>query len=233
MHPLLPAWSSGSLPLSVPVEPDADTAREWAEDELSRSVYQESTSFFDMILTWLAELWDYLSSLGTGVSAPIVPIIVAVILAGVVAISLVLAGRVQSRGHRGSGDSRELFEDSRDSAALFAAADAAAASGNWPVAVLEHFRAIIRSLDERTIVEDRAGLTAHEAATEASAAMPPHSSELTWAAVLFDDVAYGEAVPGSEEYARLQQLAAGVREAKPVPPGQRGTPTSAGWARAR
>lgn len=233
MHALLPAWRSGSLPLSVPVEPDAETAREWAEDELSRSVYQEGTSFFDMILNWLSELWDYLAGLGTGVSAPIVPIIVAVILAGVVALSLLLAGRVQRQAQRAAGGSHELFEDSRNSDALFAAAEAAAATGDWPLAVLEQFRAIIRSLDERTIVDDRAGLTAHEAATEASGALPPLSSDLTEAASLFDDVAYGEAVPGSEEYTQLRQLAAAVGEAKPVPPDQRGPAPVTGWARVR
>lgn len=231
MHSLLPALSPPALPLSVPVEPDAETAREWAEEELARSVYQDSTSVFDMILSWLAELWDFLTGLGTGVSAPVVPIIVAVILVAVVALSLVLAGRVQRRATRGAGTSHELFEDARDSAALFSAADTAAEAGDWPVAVLERFRAIIRSLDERTVLEDRAGLTAHEAATEASAALPPQSAELTWAANLFDDVAYGEAVPGSEEHTRLTQLAAAVREARPVPPGERGAAPASGWAR--
>ena len=49
---------------------------------------------------------------------------------------------------------RRLFDDERDARALARAADAAAERGDWGTAVVERFRAIIRSLDERGLIED-------------------------------------------------------------------------------
>ena len=59
-----------------------------------------------------------------------------------------------------------------------AAADAAAAAGDWALAVLERFRAIVRGLEERTVLDERAARTAHEAALAAAARLPALAAEL-------------------------------------------------------
>ena len=82
-------------------------------------------------------------------------------------------------------------DDARTAAELRAAADAAAARGDWSTAVLERFRAVVRSLEERALLDDRPGRTAHEAAEAAAARLPARAAELRRAARLFDDVCYG------------------------------------------
>src|SRR4051812_18410401 len=50
----------------IPVDPDADTAREWARDELSKHEYQTgtSTNWLDRFFNWVQNL---LSDVGNGV----------------------------------------------------------------------------------------------------------------------------------------------------------------------
>ena len=109
----------------------------------------------------------------------------------------------------------DLFEDDdRDSAALNVAADGAAVRGDWTTAIVERFRAIIRSLDERGLIEDYPGMTAHEAAALASSALGALGGELTRAAVLFDAVRYGEVVSTAEQDAWMRDLARRVDAAR-------------------
>ena len=52
-------------------------------------------------------------------------------------------------------------------------------------------RAIVRSLEERALLDPRPGRTADEAAAEAGRALPAHADRLRAAARDFDDVTYG------------------------------------------
>ena len=109
---------------------------------------------------------------------------------------------------------RRLFDDERDARALARAADAAAERGDWDAAVVERFRAIIRSLDERGLIEDYPGMTAHEAAVLGSSALEALGEELTRAAALFDAVRYGEVVSTEEQDAWMRDLARRVDAAR-------------------
>ena len=81
-------------------------------------------------------------------------------------------------------------------------------------AVVERFRAIIRSLDERGFIEDYPGMTAHEAAVLGSSALEALGEELTRAAALFDAVRYGEVVSTEEQDAWMRDLARRVDAAR-------------------
>ena len=85
-------------------------------------------------------------------------------------------------------------------------ADEAAADQRWADAVRERFRAVVRTLDERTLLDDRPGRTADEAAREAGRVLPDLAAGLTAAARLFDDVTYGDADAGPADDARLRAL---------------------------
>ena len=63
------------------------------------------------------------------------------------------------------------------------------ATGGWPSRSASG--AVIRGLEERTILDRRPGRTADEAAAAAASALPPLATELTFAAELFDAVTYG------------------------------------------
>lgn len=215
----------------VPVEPDAEEARRWAKDELSRSVYSTEPGILQRLWTWFLEQLQRLSEIDATAPANLVPVIVVIGAVALLAVALYLAGPVRSRRRRRSGGgSHAVFDDEHaTSADLTAAADAAAERRDWSLAVLMRVRAIIRSLDERTVLDDRPGLTAHEASDAAARRLPDCAAELTWAGHLFDDVCYGSATPGPTEDARLRELAASVARSRPMSPAAAG----ATWAVAR
>jgi hypothetical protein len=67
----------------------------------------------------------------------------------------------------------------------------AADSGDWHTAVVERMRAVARELEERSVLDPRAGRTATELAGEAGQRLPLAADELHAAAQTFNDVAYG------------------------------------------
>ncbi|WP_205739835.1 DUF4129 domain-containing protein [Georgenia sp. SYP-B2076] len=208
-----------TLARGVPVDPDAAEARRWAERELSKAVYDTSPSLLDRIADWLGSLLDGLGRLGGATPSALVPVILVVLFVGVVALALALGGRARRRRAADLvAGSSALFEDYRTSAELAATADAAARRGDFALAVLERFRSIIRGLDERAILDDRPGLTAHEATTLAAERLPDVTAGLIWAGDLFDGVRYGRTTPGQPDDEALRRLATEVAHARPARP---------------
>ncbi|MDO4242268.1 MAG: DUF4129 domain-containing protein [Actinomyces sp.] len=191
--------------LGAPATPDAEEARRRAEAELAKPVYHEQESLWSMLWRWIVDNLDPRDVV------PQVPdwlsvLIVLVLAALLVLMLLRLPTRVSSLRRGRLGDQR-LFDDDRDSAALMSAADAAASSGDWDIAVIERFRAIIRSLDERCAIDSYPGMTSHEAAEQASVAIDSMSADLAQAAALFDAVRYGELVSAPTQDAWMRELA--------------------------
>jgi len=75
----------------------------------------------------------------------------------------------------------------------------------------------VRGLEERTVLDERAARTAHEAALAAADRLPALGSELVAAGRTFDDVAYGDAPATAEDEIRLRGLDARVQDARPTP----------------
>ncbi|PYF99364.1 protein of unknown function [Georgenia satyanarayanai] len=218
------------VPLGVPVEPDAEEARRWAEEELSRSVYDDEPNLLERAWSWFLEQLQRLVELDLSAPPNLVPVVVVVGAAVLLAVALYLAGPVRARRRSGAGTSHAVFDDTdATSEDLTAAADAAARRRDWAQAVLMRFRAVIRSLDERAVLDDRPGLTAHEASTAAARQLPDCADGLTWAGRLFDDVCYGSVTPGEAQDARLRELAAAVARSRPVSP----VAVGATWAAVR
>lgn len=202
----------------IPVVPDGDTAREWARQELADPIYHQRESLLDVIWRWLqerfAETQDALGNVDARYAALALG---AVVIIGVL-IALAVTGPVR-RARRAGRDSTEVFvDDQRTAAELRASADALAAAGRWSEAVLDRFRAILRSLDERAVLDDRPGRTAHEAASEAAIALPSCAADLNRAGRLFDDVCYGDVHATADDDARLREVDARVRSTRPVAP---------------
>jgi hypothetical protein len=72
-----------------------------------------------------------------------------------------------------------------------ALADHAASANDWHTAVIERMRAVARELEERGVVEPRAGRTATELARESAQLVPIAATELRSAAEVFNAIAYG------------------------------------------
>jgi hypothetical protein len=206
----------GHRPFDPPVTPDADEARGWAEEELAKAIYHQQESLLDRFLEWLADLWARIFQSNSELGPVLLPLAVLFVIAAVVGLALLIGGPVRRRRLRRAQASVEVLDDDeRSSSAIRAAADAAAAAGDFATAVRERFRSIVRSLDERAVLEDRRGRTAHEAAVAAGARLAPCADELLRASELFDAVCYGEQTPGPDDDAWLREVATHVARTRP------------------
>ncbi|GHF23787.1 hypothetical protein GCM10017786_67520 [Amycolatopsis deserti] len=202
----------------VPVVIDADDARRAAEAELSDPAYAlAQPSWFDRAVGWLAER---LADLVEG-AANVVPgggFGVVVLIAVLVLVIVVVRLRVGplARAARRPGvvfaDRTRTAQDYRD------AAEQAFAAGDPGAAVRDRFRAVVRSLEERGVLDERAGRTADEAAREAGARLPSAQDALRQGAELFDAVHYGGRPATAEDYHRLAGLDDLVRRSRPEVP---------------
>lgn len=207
----------GRLWGDVPVVPDADTARRWAREELADPAYHRGKSLLDRILEWIMDLVNRI--FGGGQAASIDPRMIGIaLLAVIVVVALValwIAGPV--RRSRRTAAERLVFdvEDARTADEMRAASIAAATRGDWHAAVLDRFRALVRGLEERALLEERAGRTAHEVAIDAGAVLPALREELLSASALFDEVCYGDASGSEPSYRALVELDESARASKP------------------
>ncbi|GAA3768871.1 DUF4129 domain-containing protein [Streptomyces phyllanthi] len=204
--------SDDAPPLTTPRDP----AREAAERELAKRMYHENDpSWFqralDAFWEWLGKIFSAASSATPGGALGLVVIVLVV---------LALLGALWWRlgtPHRTPTSSAALFDDRPRSAADHrAAAETHAAQGHWNQAVQERMRAIVRSLEERALLDARPGRTADEAASEAGRTLPTHADRLRAAARDFDDVTYGGRSAGEETYRRLAALDDDLERTKPV-----------------
>lgn len=199
----------------VPLDPDRAQGREWLARELAGPEYREAQG------SWLARAWawlqDWLSQvrvpgLGTNWTAVVV---VVLLLAAVVAVVFLVGGPLRRSARQREPDA--VFDAGPEpSATHFARADAAATAGDWDLAVAERFRGLVRSLEERTIIDSRAGRTAGEIAGQAGATLPDCAGALTRAARTFDDIRYGGRSAGAATNEDLRAVVAAVAAARPV-----------------
>ncbi|WP_053852896.1 DUF4129 domain-containing protein [Streptomyces sp. NRRL B-24085] len=209
---LSPARSADEPPLTIPRDP----AREAARRELSKRMYHENDpSWFQRALN---AFWDWVDKLFNAASSatPGGPLGLVVVIAAIVLVVGALWWRLGTPS-RGPASSAALFDDRPRSAADHrAAAEAHAAQGHWSQAVQERMRAIVRSLEERALLDVRPGRTADEAAAEAGRALPSHTDRLRSAARAFDDVTYGGRAATEQSYHRIAELDRDLERAKPV-----------------
>jgi hypothetical protein len=209
--------ASGLLVAEVPVVPDADQARQWLERELAEPVYHQQPSLAQRFLDWLGRLFENADGVPIGNVGTLVTVLAVV--AALVLVTFLVTGPVRRSRRIGGGAGAVLGADDRRTAAeMRAAADAAAAREDWAVAVAERFRAVVRSLEERAVLDERPGRTAHEAVEAAGVRLLPHATDLRAAASLFDDVVYGHRTPRAADDAGLRELDARVAATRPAPP---------------
>lgn len=191
--------------LDVPVDPDRDTAQQWARDELAKQEYQSGTG-----TNWLARFMEWIQnlieSLGEGLGGVwggwglvgIIAIVAAVV--GLI-VWLVVGPLRRSRGR--SVDEEALGDPTLTAGDLVERARAAAGDGDWDLAVIEAYRSVIRTVEEREAIETRAGMTALEASLAAGIAMPAIANDLAVDSEVFDAVRYGHLTATAEHYSHI------------------------------
>ncbi len=203
--------SDDDPPLTIPRDPAQDAARR----ELSKRMYHENDpGFFERALdafwSWVDDLFSSASSVTPGG-----PVGLVVVLVAVLAVLGALWWRLGTP-RREPTSAAALFDDRPRSAAEHrAAAEAHAAQGHWNQAVQERMRALVRSLEERALLDARPGRTADEAAAEAGRALPAHTDRLHTAARHFDDVTYGGRTATEPTYRHLADLDRDLERTKP------------------
>lgn len=217
----------------LPLEPvPRDPAQDEARRELSKEVYrQHEASMFTQAIDWIqrqvAELLGEVSNSTPGGSLSLL-IIVLLVVALIVAI-LVRFGPLARSGHRRGADD-ELMPTVSE-AEHRRLADWFAAEGRYAEAVRERLRAIVRSLTERGVLDDRLGRTATEIAVEAGRRLPTVAADLLEATSTFGAIWYGRRTATADHDALLRAVDEKVAAARPVN-GDAVAPmlADAGWA---
>ncbi|GAA1749205.1 DUF4129 domain-containing protein [Agromyces humatus] len=194
-------------PAATPLVPDADEARQWLTDELSKPEYQAAQpTAFDLAMQAVRDWFAELLAGATGVPGPVLTLIVVIVVAALVVVAFLVFGLPRLR--RVNPATVPLFDDGdrRDLAALRRAAAAAATAGDWPLAIEERFRAIVRGLVDRDLVHVHPGTTARAFADATTRAFPEHDAELRAAAAAFEAVRYLGQPGDPAEYERVTAL---------------------------
>ena len=204
----------------IPVDPDADTAREWAREELSKSEYQQGggTNWLERFMKWIE---DFISNIGGDVGSAwggwgTVGIVVIGLVIVAVIVWLIVGPLRRSRG-RGAQE-EELGDPDLSAADLIGRARAAADAGDWNTAVIEGYRAVIRALSERDVIDARPGMTALEAALVTARAVPAMASGISADADVFDAVRYGHLRATREHYEHVVATRKAAAAAKATVP---------------
>ncbi|MEU6666107.1 DUF4129 domain-containing protein [Streptomyces sp. NPDC046727] len=209
---VLAAGGSGDEP---PVTIPRDPAREAARRELTKGMYHENDP--SLLQRALNAFWDWLDRLfSTAASATpggTVGLIVVVLF--VIAVLAALWWRLGIPRRQPSSAAALFDERPRSAAEHRAASEAHAAQGHWNQAVQERMRALVRSLEERALLDVRPGRTADEAADEAGRVLPAHIDRLHAAAREFDDVTYGGRRATEQSYHRLAELDRDLERTRP------------------
>ena len=202
--------------LSVPIDIGRAQAAEAARGELAKTVYaRQRPSVEQRVLNWIVQ--RVLQVLNDAAAHAPGGLFGLVVIAAVVVIVGVIIVRRTGRIHRAAGQSAAMFVGRPRSAAQYrAAADAAASAGRWDEAVRQRFRAVVRSLEERDILDARPGRTAGEAAHEGARVLPSCAVALRAAAHSFDDVAYGGSLGDQRTDTALRDLDRQLARARPA-----------------
>ncbi|TKV29686.1 DUF4129 domain-containing protein [Arthrobacter sp. NamB2] len=204
--------------------PDADEARTLLEQELAKPSYVEAQpSIFERIigdaLRGLARLFDGLGGLGAGPGTLVVAVGAALII--IVAIVLIKP-RLNARGKQ---QEEAVFDDGARRSANHHRSRAAAHAhaGEWNGAVAELLRAVIRSAEERVVIDEQPGRTATEASLQLGAVFPPVSPDIEWLADLFNETHYGSGTATAQDYRRASDVDARLSSERPA---QSASPTT-------
>jgi len=197
------------------VLPGSDEARRWAAEELSKSEYGEAAP------GWLDGLWhnlmDWLQSLESfpGVGGTAAAPLIGVAIAVVIGVAIIL---VRPRLNPASRPADDVFDaDTTLSASNYRGrASAAASAGDWGSAVVDCFRALVRTAEDRNVLDARPGRTADEVARALAGPFAAEARRLDWAARTFDGIRYGHEPADRTTYFALLELDDALRSLKPL-----------------
>ena len=206
---------TSALLAGAPLQPSAEEARRAAERELSQQVYRQAEP--GLLQRLVDAVLDALSRVQGPSGGGVLQVVVVVLLVVAVLVAvLVLARRTGGAAVRAAGAGAASLTGPASADELRANARRAVQEGRYDDAVLDGFRALVRSLQDRDLVPSAPGLTASEAARAASAELPGLAARLTAAAGLFDGVLYGDRRATADDAAATTSLDADAAATRPA-----------------
>lgn len=218
----------------TPLDPDAPEARRWLEEELTKPEYQAAKpSPFDLAMQAIRDWFFGLFDGASGLPGPVLLLLLVLLVVAVVIVGLLVFGLPRLRRRRRTEVPLFDDQDRRGLETLRRAAAAAAAAGDWPLAIEERFRAVVRGLVEREVVTVHPGTTARAFADDAARRFPEFGAPLRQAAEDFDGVRYLGRSGSAEDYERMSTLERSLTGARPLGSADHAASDAAAAERAR
>ena len=183
-----------------------EPAQRLAREELSKAIYHQASvpgEIIHALESLLARIFGGASRAFPGGWWTLVAL--AALVAGAAA-ALALRTGPLARSARRAAPVREAGDRPLTARQYRAAAEEAAAGGDYSTAVVQRLRAIAASCTERRVLVPDAGRTADELAAQAGPRFPGQAARLGAAARLFDQIRYGDGAGTREDYERLRDL---------------------------
>ena len=191
-----------------------DGARAAARHELSKPIYHRQDEPIALrVLRWIGEHVQHLLSRAADATPGGGFGLVAFVL---LAVAIFIVIRVRTGPMRRAARVPGLVFEVRETtaAAHRAAAEQFARDQDWDDAVRERFRATVRELEERTVLDPRPGRTAREAALDTGHVLPDLRTDMLRAASLFDEVRYAGRGATADSYRIVADVDDRVRAAR-------------------
>lgn len=201
---------------AAPPPQDPDEARSRIHEELAKPEYDDSPGFVQWLLgtieRWLTEFLDGIDGSSTAQAG--IAVLLVLLLAVVVFLVLRRTGLIR-RSHALSISAQLDSEPVMTAEQLRRAAREAIDAGRSDDGTVLSLRALVRDLEERTLLEVSAGMTAHEAAGRAAHPFPELHGRLLRGADAFDTAAYSHRPATSKQADDLLRLAEYIAESAP------------------
>lgn len=198
------------------LDPDRDPARELLRTELAHPEYNRPESFVVRAVNWLFErLGRVIDVLPGSQGLSVLLLVIVLVLVGL-AIFFAVRGTRRSGRLTDRATGPVLAETGLTAADYRARAERAARAGDWDAVLLDSYRAIAAGTDERTLLDDAPGTTAHEIAVGLRQPFPQHSEPLLAAADAFDAVCYGDEHATREQAEQVRDLDRTLDRTKPA-----------------
>ena len=193
-----------------------DEARERVLEELAKDEYDDSPGFVAWLLgaieDWLARMVDGVD--GSSATQTVIAVLLALVLAAVVVLVLRRTGLLR-RSPALAVDAALDAEPVLSGEELRGAARDAIDAGRTDDGTVLALRALVRDLEERTLLDVATGMTAHEAATRAALTFPDLRGRLQRGADAFDTAAYSVRSVGGKPAEDMLRLAEYIAETSP------------------
>lgn len=187
---------------------DSDSARELLKQELSNPIYKEQISIYEWILQkinrFLSSIIGFSTDMNKGISEFIV-IVILLLVATSIVVYAVYKRKQSSKAERIA--SSPIFTDNRSYKQLIiSAVGAVNARKDYTTGMLESYRAIVKYLQETSIITVTKGMTCTEAAVVVGVALPEFKDRFDTATNYFNRVMYGDRTATETEYLFTQAI---------------------------